>query len=154
MRRALTIFTDGACQGNPGPASIAFVIKENGQDLVVFAQSIGAATNNVAEYTAVIYALQEALMLRADEVTLHTDSELLARQLTGVYKVKEEHIKGLFDQLQHLLKGFKRFEIRHIPREQNNQADTLAKNIIRQEQTKVVASTPKIVGEESPSSTG
>lgn len=154
MRRALTIFTDGACQGNPGPASIAFVIKENGQDLVVFAQSIGAATNNVAEYTAVIYALQEALMLRADEVILHTDSELLARQLTGVYKVKEEHIKGLFDQLQHLLKGFKHFEIRHIPREQNNQADTLAKNIIRQEQTKVVASTPKIVGEESPSSTG
>lgn len=132
------IFTDGACSGNPGLAAIAFVIKEREGIVKEFSKGIGTATNNIAEYTAVIYALQEALILKADRVVLHTDSELLCRQVAGRYKVKDSNLKPLFEQTRHLMGGFKNIEIKHIPREQNKDADRLAKKRIKTEQAKMV----------------
>lgn len=150
--KRLDIFTDGACSGNPGPAGIGFVIMEQGQAVKEFSQYIGEATNNIAEYTALIYALQEALILRADEVFVKTDSELLCRQLQGLYKIKNANIKPLFDQIQHLLRGFRSFSIEHVFREHNKEADRLSKQAIKK-QVPVFASAVE-VGEESPSSEG
>lgn len=149
----LEIFTDGACSGNPGPAGIGVIITEQGKIVAEISEDIGPATNNIAEYTAVIYALQEALIRRADEVLLCTDSELLYKQVLGIYEVKNANIQPLFSQIKHLIKGFRRFTIRHVPREQNKDADRLAKKAISKEQTKVVASQFNC-GEESPSSKG
>ena len=87
MNRVIEIFTDGACSGNPGLASIGVVFKKDGKLLKEISQCIGMATNNIAEYTAVIYALQEALILKAEKVVIHTDSELLFKQVKGQYKV-------------------------------------------------------------------
>lgn len=130
MARELEIFTDGACSGNPGEAAIAVIIKEEGKVIKEVSLAIGHSTNNVAEYTAIIYALQEALILKADKVNLFTDSELIYNQMEGVYSVKDPKIKTLFDQVQHLKSGLKIFQIHHIPREQNKNADKLAKKAI------------------------
>lgn len=150
--KTLDIYTDGACSGNPGPAGIGFVIRENGKTLREFSQDIGQATNNIAEYTAVIYALQEALILKADKVRVRSDSELLCRQIQGKYQVKNVHIRPLFDQVRHLISGFCSFEIEHVPRHQNKDADALSKNAVKK-QAKVFASAEK-AGEESPGSEG
>ena len=122
----LEIFTDGACSGNPGPAAIGVVIKKNGETIKEISRSIGNATNNIAEYTAMIWALQEALVLKADEVFVKTDSELMYKQIIGEYKVKHEGIKPLFDQVKHLAGGFKQVEFKHVLREKNREADKLA----------------------------
>lgn len=153
MVKRIEIFTDGACSGNPGAAGLGFVIRDNGKIIKEFSKDIGTATNNIAEYMAVIYALQEALILRADEVILNTDSELLYNQLKGDYKVKHVNIKPLFEQVKHLTTGFRRFEIRHILRAKNKNADRLAKKAIKREQAKVVALEFNF-GEESPSFKG
>ena len=153
MPKTLKIFTDGACSGNPGLASVGFVIEDEQGVIKEFSQGIGNATNNIAEYTAVVYALQEALILKAEEVFLCSDSELLCRQLSGQYKVRNENIKPLFDQIRHLVRGFKSFNVKHIPRSENTVADGLAKKAIK-EQAKMVASAVYAGGEESPSSKG
>ena len=153
MKKVLEIFTDGASRGNPGLAAIGVVIKENGQVINRMAKTIGQATNNVAEYKAVICALQEAKALKAEKIKLLTDSELLFNQLIGQYQVKNESLKVLFDQAQELGKAFKHIEMKLIPREQNKEADQLATKAIKKEQAKVVASVFH-TGEESPSSAG
>lgn len=156
MAERVEIYTDGACSGNPGEAGVGVVIKKSGKNCWEFSQSIGLATNNIAEYLAVIYALQQALIIKADEVLVRTDSELLARQCQGKYKVKNPEIKRLFDQVQHLSTGFRSCVFEHIPREQNSEADELSKKAVKKdkkEQAKVV--TLKLnFGEESPSSKG
>ncbi|MCA9407685.1 MAG: ribonuclease HI family protein [Candidatus Omnitrophica bacterium] len=139
--KELEIFTDGACSGNPGEAAIGFVINENNQRIKEFSKSIGKATNNIAEYTALIYALQEALILKADVIKVFTDSELMHRQIIGQYKVKNENIKLLFDQVKNLMKGFKKVHVTHVPREQNKDADRLASSVLKAKQTKMAAST-------------
>ena len=136
----LEIYSDGACSGNPGPAGIGVVIKRNGKVLKEISKYLGEATNNIAEYTAIIYAAQEALIMKADEVVLFTDSELAHNQMVGLYRVKDVKLKPLFDQVQHLASGFKTFTVTHVPREQNKDADRLARNAIKTEQAKVVAS--------------
>ncbi len=149
----LEIFTDGGCLGNPGEAAIGVVIKNGSKTIKTFNRAIGQGTNNIAEYTALIYALQEALMLKADEVNVKTDSELMYKQLQGTYAVKHANIKPLFDQVQHLIKGFKTFQITHVPREQNSEADALVRQVFK----KAVSdgcSDAYSVGEESPSSKG
>ena len=154
MSKNLEIFTDGASSGNPGPAAIGVVIKENGKTVKTIAKDIGTATNNIAEYTALIFALQEALVQRATKISVFTDSELLYKQVIGKYKIKNAQLKLFFEQVQHLLTGFKVFTIQHVPREQNKEADRLAQKAIHNEQAKVVASSLKGEGEESPSSIG
>ena len=152
MKR-LELFIDGACSGNPGEAAIGVVVVEKDKVIKNISQAIGPATNNIAEYTALIYALQEALILRADKVRVNTDSELLYNQIKGSYKVKNTNLKFLCAQIQHLLTGFKAVEFKHVPRQDNRRADMLATKAIKKEQAKMVA--PMFtIGEESPSSAG
>ena len=130
----MEIYIDGAAKGNPGPAGIGVVILQDGNPIKNLHKFIGNTTNNVAEYTALIYALQEAIILKADKVKVFSDSELLCRQMTGVYKVRHINLKPLFEQVQHLANSLSSFEIKHIPRTENQQADKLAKKA--SEQTK------------------
>ena len=134
MRKRLTIFTDGACHGNPGPSGVgAVILNDKGETVKNISEFIGETTNNVAEYMALIYGLQEALILRADEVIINTDSELLAKQLKKEYKIKDGDLKILYRQVGHLLGGFKKFEINRIDRSGNKGADKLANKAIGQE---------------------
>lgn len=149
----LEIFTDGACSGNPGEAAIGVVISQNGKPVSSISRSIGKSTNNVAEYCALVYALQEALILKARGVKVHTDSELLYRQLEGTYKIKNDTLKFFYDMVKHLVRGFEVFEMKLVPREENKKADQLATSAIQKKQTQVIAPIFDI-GEESPSSAG
>jgi ribonuclease HI len=125
MRR-FEIHIDGASKGNPGPAGVGAVICQGGRVLKNISEYIGNTTNNVAEYTALIYALQEALILKGESLDIRTDSELLYRQIKKEYKVKNPNIAGLYRQAVHLMSAFKEVAICHIPREENKGADKLA----------------------------
>ena len=125
--KRLTIYVDGASRGNPGPAAVGVVIKdEKGITTLKASSSIGRATNNQAEYTALIMALQEAKRLRASHVEIRTDSQLMAQQITGNYRVRNAHIRPLFEQAMQLLTTFQHCSIHHIPRDLNSEADALA----------------------------
>ncbi|MFH0855225.1 MAG: ribonuclease HI family protein [Candidatus Omnitrophota bacterium] len=114
------------------------VILRQGETLKNISVYIGQATNNIAEYTALIYALQEALLLKAQILKISTDSQLLARQMNKVYKVKHENIIGLYNQALNLLAGFKEVSIKDIPRQENQAADRLATQAIKNELRKVL----------------
>jgi len=150
----LVINIDGASSGNPGEAGIGVVVRQDQQTIKEISKSIGIATNNVAEYSALIYALQECLIRRADEVKVITDSELVYKQMIGEYKVKNPNILPLFEQAQHLLQGIKKFSIEHVLREHNKDADRLATQSIKKKQATMVAPLFDNTGEESPSSAG
>ncbi|NQU95740.1 MAG: ribonuclease HI family protein [Candidatus Omnitrophica bacterium] len=129
--KKLTLYVDGGSRGNPGPSGIGVVILDpKGQRVKEFKKYIGIATNNIAEYNAVIYGLQEALIEKATEIELNLDSELVAQQLKGEYKVKNSNIKPLFEQALHLISGFKKVDIRHIDRAKNKEADKLVNKAI------------------------
>jgi ribonuclease HI len=129
--RKFFIYIDGASRGNPGPAGIGVVIRdEKKKVLKELYRYIGKTTNNVAEYNALIQGLEEAANLEADEVVINMDSELVARQLDGAYRVRNDDIKPLFENALGMLKNFKRFEIRHIDRSKNTEADRLANKAI------------------------
>jgi len=127
----LNAFTDGASRNNPGEAGIGIVIKnEQGKILLEKKQYLGVATNNVAEYTALIRCIEaviESKTFSCSTFIAHTDSELMARQLKGEYKVKDPELKKLFQKVQLLLASANfSFTIKHIPRSQNKEADRLA----------------------------
>jgi len=123
----LQIYADGASRGNPGQGAIGVVIvDECGKKLATTSQHIGIVTNNQAEYKAAIAALQMAHKLGATEVILHLDSELVARQLTGRYKVRSASLYPLYLEALELARGFRGFTAIHIAREKNAQADALA----------------------------
>ncbi len=125
------LFIDGAARGNPGPAGIGVVmLDENKNKIKEFYKYLGETTNNVAEYNGLIYGLQEALILKADEVELNLDSQLIVQQLNGEYKVKNENIKRLFEQALHILGGFRDFKVNYIDRSRNKEADKLANKAI------------------------
>ena len=129
--KKLLVYVDGGARGNPGPAGIGVVLQSaDGRIVKEFKKYIGIATNNVAEYNAVVYGLQEALIEKADEIELRVDSELVARQLKGEYKVKSPHIRPLFEQALHIIKGFNSFVVKQIPREENKEADKLVNQAI------------------------
>jgi len=128
----LEIYIDGASKGNPGPSGVGVVICKDGETIKNISSFIGEATNNVAEYTALIYALQEALKLKATILKINTDSQLLYRQVKRIYKIKHPNIIGLHNQVMHLLSGFKRVEVVHIPREKNSGADKLATKAVKE----------------------
>ena len=137
--KVLELYIDGACQGNPGEAGVGVVVIQHNRVIKKFSQAIGEATNNIAEYMALIFGLQEALMLRADKVKVNTDSELLYYQIKGEYKIKNPHLRFLHSQAQRLLKGFKSADIHQIPREKNRQADALAAQAIETPHPKMTA---------------
>jgi ribonuclease HI len=120
------LHVDGGARGNPGPAAIGVVISQaDGEVVDEIAERIGTATNNVAEYRAVLRGLDRARAMGATEVELVNDSELVARQLTGVYKVKHPAMKPLYAEAIAALRGFKRWQIRSVPRAENARADAL-----------------------------
>lgn len=124
----MIVYTDGASRGNPGRASIGAAIyaTDGGEMIGSVSEDIGHATNNVAEYKAVIAGLEEALRLGATEVELRADSLLLVRQLTGEYRVKAPGLKPLASAATRLLRQFTATEINHVRREFNEVADALA----------------------------
>jgi len=125
--KKLIINTDGTAEPNPGPAAIGATIKdERGKVIATISQRIGRATNNQAEYRAIIAALEKALSLGASQVDVRSDSELVVRQLNGRYRVKKASLKPLYQQVKQLSSQFEGFNITHIPREQNTEADRLA----------------------------
>lgn len=127
MMPHLVLYTDGAARGNPGPAAVGIVIQDgSGRVLREVARAIGRATNNQAEYRALILGLEEAARLGAAHLEVRMDSELIVRQLSGRYRVKDAALKVLFERASELLRGFPSVTLRHIPREDNRRADALA----------------------------
>lgn len=120
------VHVDGGARGNPGPAAAACVITSPEGDLLdEHAQLLGMTTNNVAEYRALLLGLQRARELSASEIEVVGDSELIARQVLGQYKVKNESLRPLHREATAALGQFERWSIRTVPREQNEHADAL-----------------------------
>jgi ribonuclease HI len=144
--KEIEIYIDGASKGNPGLSGIGVVIYQKHQTIKNVSVFIGQATNNIAEYTALIYGLQEALILRAEKVKVNTDSQLLYRQVKKIYKIKNPSILGLYQQAQHLISGFKEVEFKNIPREENRGADRLSNLAIKEalKQHKAIVQHPPV----------
>lgn len=127
----IILYIDGASLGNPGEAGTGVVVYEekDGQKKVLLKKGyyIGKQTNNFAEYAALLFGLTELLPQADQAVTVYSDSELLCRQLQGIYKVKHENLIFSFNLAKELLRQFREVAIHHIPREQNREADALSK---------------------------
>ena len=125
-----TIYTDGAARGNPGPAASAYVIQRPGQPDLEHAEKIGTATNNVAEYTALIMALEKAAELGVGRVEVRSDSELMVRQFGGEYSVKNADLKGLYEEARALAGKLEKVRLIHVPRAKNRRADQLCNMVL------------------------
>jgi ribonuclease HI len=122
----VVVHVDGGARGNPGPAAAGAVISTpDGEVLAEAAEPIGVATNNVAEYRGLLLGLERARVLGASEVEVINDSELVAKQVNGIYKVKHPDMKPLHAAALQALRGFARWSIRSVPRAQNADADAL-----------------------------
>jgi ribonuclease HI len=122
----LVVNVDGGARGNPGPAAIAAVVQgPGGEVLEERGERIGHATNNVAEYKALLLGIELASALGAAELELVGDSELIVKQVKGEYKVKDANMRKLHTEVKAALRGFERWSIRHVRREQNAEADRL-----------------------------
>lgn len=129
------LYSDGASRGNPGPAGAGYVLTDaEGQTLATGTIPLGEATNNVAEYAALLSGLKEAVDRGFDRVILRSDSQLACRQLTGEYRVKSDNLKPMYNEARDLLGQFEASRIEHIPREQNAEADKLANRAIDEQQ--------------------
>jgi len=128
MSRSYLLYADGASRGNPGAASIGAVLYEPGdqEPLLEISERIGTATNNVAEYRAVIAGLEAAVHLEVQDLVVRLDSQLLVRQIGGEYKVRAPGLKPLYRRALELLRRIPSVEIEHVPREENTVADALA----------------------------
>jgi ribonuclease HI len=125
--KQLSIYTDGASRGNPGEAGAGVIIyNEHGELVKKVKRYLGTTTNNVAEYSALIIALEEAQQLQGEVLHLFSDSELMVKQLNGIYKVKDSKMKVLASEARKLLSHFMHYTISAIERKKNKEADTLA----------------------------
>ena len=130
-RRRLTVYTDGAARGNPGPAGAGvFIVDESGETVDEATQYLGETTNNVAEYRALLLGLTRAGELGAREVEIRADSELVVRQMTGEYRVRNENLQPLHREARALAQSFERVKYVHVRREKNREADRLANRAI------------------------
>jgi ribonuclease HI len=125
MNDTWTLYTDGGSRGNPGPAAYAYVIKRPGEPDIEEMGYLGQTTNNIAEYTGLVKALEHARELGGRNLVVNSDSELMVKQLNGQYKVKNEGLRPLYQQAVALRKQFEAVTIKHIYRDQNSQADAL-----------------------------
>lgn len=124
------LYSDGASRGNPGPSGAgALLINEKGEEFPLTFY-LGIKTNNQAEYEALLLGLRELKKRKAKEVEVRADSELLIKQLNGIYRVKHENIIPLFQEAKEISKAFKKISFQHIPREENKQADQLSNEAI------------------------
>ncbi len=140
-----TIHIDGGSRGNPGPAAFAVVIQRVNAPVVEHFATMGTATNNVAEYTALLEALAKAQELGATELDINSDSELLVKQMTGLYKVKNEELRDLYLEAKELSKHFAAVRYQHVRREFNKRADELCNIALdREEKAKRTATAPKV----------
>ena len=129
-----TLHTDGGSRGNPGPAGIGGVISDsNGEFLVEFKKYIGVATNNIAEYMALIEGLRLAIDNEIKALDCYLDSELIVKQLNGQYKVKDSNMKLLFAKVTELLSNFDSVKFEHVRRENNKEADRLVNEALDEE---------------------
>ncbi len=123
----LTVYVDGASRGNPGRAGIGVVVcGADGEVLARVGEYIGRTTNNVAEYMALIFGMQEAMLRGASELTVRSDSELVVKQVSGVYRTRDENLKLLGKLVRHLQQGFRQFRVEQVSRDENKEADLLA----------------------------
>lgn len=129
-KNELTAFIDGGSRGNPGEGSACCILFKDKNRILDIGKFFKNITNNEAEYNALLLALNEAKKLAADRLTIYTDSELLERQIKGVYSVKSPNLIPLFNRAKELILNFKNFSIIHIPREENSEADRLANRIM------------------------
>jgi ribonuclease HI len=121
-----TIYADGGSRGNPGPAAAGAVISSGAEEICTISQFLGIATNNVAEYTGLVLALEKALELGITHVQVYMDSELIVRQMNGQYRVKNAGLIPLFQKASQFASRFISFKIDHVRREFNKTADRLA----------------------------
>jgi ribonuclease HI len=132
MVKKLIIYTDGGARRNPGPAAIGVVIcNEKNEIIKKFSKFIGRATNNQAEYQAVIYALEKAKQMKAEETNFYLDSELVVQQLNRKYKIKDKDLATLFIKIWNLSQNFKAINFFYIPREKNKEADRLVNQVLK-----------------------
>ncbi|UCD09909.1 MAG: ribonuclease HI family protein [Dehalococcoidales bacterium] len=132
MSNKALIYTDGGAEPNPGPGAIGVVIQDQqGKTIATISKAVGRVTNNQAEYMAVIAALEKAISLGIDEVEMYADSELIVRQISGRYRVKNAALKPLYQNVIELKDRLKSFSITHIPRNLNKEADRLAGEAVR-----------------------
>ncbi len=130
MSRA-TLFADGGSRGNPGPAaSGAVLFAEDGSVLAEVGLYLGVATNNVAEWRALLAGLERARELGIENIAVRMDSELVIRQVTGVYRVKHAALIPLAAQAKAMLRGFKTVDIRHVPRKENGASDAVVNAVL------------------------
>lgn len=125
MAGAASIHIDGASRGNPGDAAYAVVIKMPNGTVAEESGLLGQETNNIAEYTALVKALEKAAALALPALVIHSDSELLVKQMNGEYKVKNADLKWLYDEAQRLMRDFASVKLVHVRRENNKRADEL-----------------------------
>lgn len=129
----LIINIDGAARGNPGHAGIGAVVRdESGSVLLSVSEYIGETTNNIAEYSALIFSLQAVSEFNPNELRIFSDSELLVHQINGEYKVKNQNLKVYFGRAKDLLQAYRGIKVRHIERAKNKEADQLANKAIDQ----------------------
>ena len=127
----ITIHSDGAARGNPGPAGAGALLRDDGGTPVgEVCEYLGEATNNQAEYRALIFAIAEAKRLGATSLAIYADSELMVKQVRGEYRVKNEGLKPLFQEVVRGLRAIGDYTIEHLPRERNKEADKLANRAI------------------------
>lgn len=127
VREDFVLYTDGASKGNPGHSGIGFIIYNKAGDIIAkSSRYIGETTNNVAEYTALIDALQRAIDLNIDSVEIRMDSELVVKQLNREYRVRSNRLKPLYEKVRNLLNELSTFSVVKIPREENELTDRLA----------------------------
>lgn len=125
-----TLFCDGGARGNPGPAGIGFVLEVSEAPVICHGEYIGEATNNVAEYRALIAGLRRAAATAVTELSVFLDSELVVRQMQGKYRVKDAKLKPLFAEAAKLATRFRPIIFQHVPREKNAGADALVNKAI------------------------
>ena len=131
--KELHIWVDGAARGNPGPAAIGVVVlTREGRSVAAFGEAIGVATNNYAEYTALVHALRLLSVFEVERLRVYTDSELMAKQVKGEYRVKEKTLQSLHAQVMSMLRRFRNWDVAHVPREENADADLLANRALNE----------------------
>ena len=152
--RSCDVYIDGASRGNPGPAAVGVVFfdlpapgssrqaGDHAKPIREFRAYLGETTNNVAEYLALLYAMQEATQLGLVALRVKTDSELLARHITGQYRVRDPQLRLFYDVIRHHAKGFQEFSITHVPRTDNRFADRLANQALDEHAMSRVLSQP------------
>ncbi len=131
QHKKLWLSTDGGARGNPGPAALGFVLKDEHNKIVMeHGQYLGETTNNVAEYSALIEGLKAALVLGAVAIEISMDSELIVKQMSGEYKIKQPHLQELAQQVKRLLSDFDSYTFKHVLRAYNKEADRMVNKAI------------------------